>query len=337
LENLMTDFNCECSDTNDNLTLDEYRTRMMQRLGFSAISATPPPGMEGMLTTFLQDAQDFLYLKYPALRTRRFFRWTTIENERFYGIRDNDETWTEVDVTLTGTAPGVVYFPGTPPTDGQRIQFWPGDDALPAELTAYQHYYVVNSNPDYGTCEVSATEDGDSIDFTTGGDVHASHTPANSACIFNMQQYADIEGAWIVDLNGMWLPMVQGIPPVFYTTSMQPSIPTRFEIRQCIEIFPAPNVGGYQLYLKGHFGKAAFSEDDDKPTIDGQLVYLWALANALDYYGKPSASGVAEQAREHLGSLVAGTHGAKRYVPGVRPLPPAVMPLWTPYYGNGSV
>lgn len=332
----MPNFNCECSDTNDNLTLAQYRTRMLQRLGFSAVSSNPPPGMADMLTTMLQDAQDFLYLKYPALRTRRFFRWTTVEGERFYGIRDNDENWTEVEVTLASGTPGEVQFTDTPPADGSRIQFWPGTAELPAELTAYQHYYVVNRNTDYNTCEVAATSGGESIDFTTGGAVNASHTPSDANCIFNLQPYANIEGAWIVDLNGMWLPMTEGIPPVFYTTSMQPSIPTRFEIRQCIEIFPAPAVGGYQLYIKGHFGKAAFAADSDKPTIDGQLVYLWALANALDYYGKPSAAGIAEQAREHLGSLVAGTHGAKRYIPGVRPLPPAVMPLWTPYYGNGS-
>jgi hypothetical protein len=106
-----------------------------------------------------------------------------------------------------------------------------------------------------------------------------------------------------------------------------------YEIRQCIEVFPAPNVSGYQLYIKGEFGLSAFTADADKPTIDGQLVYLWALANGLDYYQKPSDSAWG-QAREHLGSLVAGTHTGKRYVPGTSPLPPAIMPIWAPLQGG---
>jgi hypothetical protein len=63
-------------------------------------------------------------------------------------------------------------------------------------------------------------------------------------------------------------------------------------------------------------------------------VYLWALANALDYYGKPAAKGVATQAREYLGELVAGTHLSKRYVPGTKEMPPAIMPIYAPWQGE---
>jgi hypothetical protein len=184
------------------------------------------------------------------------------------------------------------------------------------------------------TCELATVVDGDPLDFA-GSTIEANaHLAPAAACIFNFDPYKNIEGAWVVDLNGMWIPMAEGIPPYFYTVVQNTTLPSRFEIRQCIEVFPAPNVDGYQLYIKGHFGKAAFTADGDKPTMDGTLVYLWALANALDYYGKPSAAGVAEQAREHLGSLVAGTHGAKRYVPGTKPLPPALMPIWVPGPGD---
>ncbi len=332
----MTSFNCSCSDTNDNSTLAQYRTRMLQRLGFSAISDNPPPGMDDMLTTFLQDAQDFLYLKYPALRTRRFFRWTLEQGERFYGLRDNTENWTDEEVTVSIGAPGVVTFDGDAPANGRQIFFTVEDDGvLPTGITAYERYYVVNSSG--STCNFSLTSGGAAVTTTgsTSGQITAMYSPGTE-CIFNFEPYKNIEGAWLVDLNGTWLPMGAGIPPVFYTTVVQPGLPVRYEIRQCIEIFPAPQVDGYQLYIKGHFGKAAFSADSDKPTIDGHLVYLWALANALDYYGKPSAAGVAEQAREHLGSLVAGTHGSKRYIPGVKPLPPAVMPVFTPYPGESA-
>src|SRR5690606_28336344 len=96
----------------------------------------------------------------------------------------------------------------------------------------------------------------------------------------------------------------------------------------------APNNSDYKLWIKGHFGLRRFTEATDKPTIDGHLVYLWALSEALEYYGKPAFQSVRMEAREHLGSLTAGTHGSKRYIPGTRPLPPAVMPVLAPYPGQ---
>ncbi len=325
----MTSFNCECSDTNDNLTLAEYRVKMLQRAGYASVAAAPPAHINALFTTFLQDAQDFLYLKYPALRTRRFFRWSLQQGERFYGMRLNDENWAAEEATVTIGSPGIVTFAsGAAPLAGQQV-FLTTDGELPTGLEPYVRYYVVS--PAANTARLALTAGGTAINTSgTQSGTHTANVQPASTCVFNLEPYKNIEGAWLVDLNNAWLPMVEGIPPTFYTTVSQPTLPSRFEIRQCIEVYPAPNVDGYFLYIKGHFGKMAFAEDDDKPTIDGTLVYLWALANALDYYGKPSAAGVASQAREHLAGLVAGTHGAKRYVPGTRPLPPAIMPVFTP-------
>lgn len=322
----MTNFNCACEDTNDALTLAQYRVKMLQRAGFAAIAANPPPGTADLFNTFLQDAQDFLYLKYPALRTRRFFRWTLQQDERYYGLRDNTENWTDYE-GLEISALGVVTFPDAAPANNRQIFFTPPADqsVVPDGITAFQRYYVVNSVD--ATCNFALTEGGEPItEGLEAGTADVMVSPG-AECIFNFAPYKDIEGAWLVDLNGAWLPMVQGIPPTFYTTVNQPALPCRFEIRQCIEVFPAPPADGYQLYIKGHFGKAAFTADADKPTIDGQLVYLWALADALDYYNKPGAANVRASANSHLQSLVAGTHGAKRYIPGARVLPPAVMPV----------
>lgn len=325
----MTSFNCECVDENDNLTLAEYRTRMLRRLGFSANAANPPPGMNDMLTTFLQDAQDLMYMKYPALRTRRFFRWSLIQGERYYGIRENDENWSTEEVTITIATPGVVTFSGgEAPANGREV-FFTTTGALPTGLTPYTRYYVVNRAGD--EAQLSLEENGAAINTTgTQSGTHTAHIQPAASCIFDLNPYKDIEGAWLVDLNGQWIPMVCGIPGTFYTTANNTSLPMRYEIRQCVEIFPAPPADGYYFYIKGHFGKRPFAADTDKPTIDGHLVYMTALANALDYYGKPSAAGVAEQAREYLGTLVAGTHTGRRYVPGTRPLPPAVMPVLAP-------
>ncbi len=330
----MTDFNCECVDENSNLTLAEYRVKMLQRAGFAAVASNPPPGTAALFNTFLQDAQDFLYRKYPALRTRRFFRWSLQQGERFYGLRENNDGWTDLDVQMTVGSPGLVLFDDAPPEDGTQIMFWQDTDPLPGEVTPYKVYYIVDRDENYNSARIALTEGGDPIDFDVGGDVKAAIPPEGTTCIFNLEPYKEIEGAWLVDLNGQWLPMACGIPPTFYTTVNQPALPQRYEIRQCIEIYPAPQAAGYQFYIKGHFDKRPFTADSDKPTMNGELVYLWALANALDYYGKPSAAGVAEQAKDLLGQLTAGTHTGKRYVPGTKPISPALMPVYVPYPGN---
>jgi hypothetical protein len=245
------EMNCDCEDANDNLTLAEYREQMLVLTGFASIVANPPPGVELLFNTFLQNAQKFIYRKYPALRTRRFFRWSMAEGVRYYGMRDNDEC-----------------------------------------------------------------------------------SGAGDACVFNMEPYKNIEGAWVEDVNGTWLPLTCGIPGTFYTTVSQNGLPVRYEIRQCIEVFPGPNSDDYKLWIKGHFGLQTFAADTDKPTIDGQLVFMWALADALAYYGKPGAVQARSDAREYLGELVAGTHTGRRYVPGTQPMPPAIMPVLLPLPGE---
>ena len=44
-------------------------------------------------------------------------------------------------------------------------------------------------------------------------------------------------------------------------------------------------------------------------------MFLLALANAKAHYNQADASIYFTQATSHLGQLVSGTHGTKRYVP----------------------
>lgn len=335
-----TNFNCECEGGPASKTLKGYRRDLLIRCGFAAVADNPPPGTPELMNAFLQDAQNFLYMKYPALHTRRFFRWTMEEGVRFYGMLENDDsTRPRVPVTFSADVVNtlVITWAGyDAPPAGRGVFFTTPseDDALPYGLLPDTMYYVVGVSG--GTSNIALTPGGTALTVALENDTAGvSHGYAEiRQAIFDLSPYKDIEGAWLVDLNGSWLPMTFGIPPVFYTTVTQPGLPVRLEIRQCIEVFPAPSAA-YTLYIKGHFGLRPFELDGDKPTIDGTLVYLWALANALDYYGKPSAAGIAAQAREHLGSLTAGTHTGKRYVPGTRPLPPAIIPSVTPPFPSG--
>lgn len=133
------------------------------------------------------------------------------------------------------------------------------------------------------------------------------------------------------DLNQAWYRLDEGIPPEYYTrANINFGWPTRFELRSCVEIFPAPQAA-YTLWIKGDFGLGALVADADRFTIDDMAVYLLALGNAKAHYGQKDAQLVLSQAANYSKSLVAGSHGTKRYVPQAgtaNPLtPPRFLPL----------
>jgi hypothetical protein len=234
----MPNFNCECEDGfYGSETLADLRRDLLVRLGYAAQASAPPPGMALLLDNFLQRGQNFLYRRYRALRTERFYRWTMTPGERFYGIRDNI------------------------------------DD-----------------------------------------------------CTRKLDQ-SKITWAGVEDLNSAWLPLRNGIPPEFYTSSVYDGMPSHYEVRQCIEVFPAPDEA-YTLRVKGHFGLERFTEDTDTCTLDSDLVFMWALANAKNHYGQPDAQDVAAQAQTYLRELVAETHGTKRYIPGTTTAAALTRPLF---------
>lgn len=220
-----------------NETLGELRLSLLERLGYAAQAANPPPGMKELLNNFLIRTQNRLYRKYRALQTPRYYYWTMVPGERFYGILSNED-----------------------------------DSAL-------------KLNPNR------------------------------------------ILGVWVEDLNGVWLPVVRGINPSFFTIVNRPGIPARYEVRQTIEVFPAPSQA-YTLRVKGHFGLRRFTEDEDPCTIDSDLLFMWALARAKNHYGQPDAGDVAQEANDMLRQIVAETHGDQRYIPGEPEKAPATKPIF---------
>lgn len=151
------------------------------------------------------------------------------------------------------------------------------------------------------------------------------------ACTKRLDAYK-ISGVYVEDLNGQWLPLICGIPPVYYTMANFNGLPARYEVRQCIEVLPAPSAT-YTLWVKGQFGLNRFTEDDDRTTLDSELVFLWALANAKNHYGQADAADTALQAQAYLRELVAGAHGTRRYIPGTVEVPPETPPIFLPLVG----
>jgi hypothetical protein len=125
----------------------------------------------------------------------------------------------------------------------------------------------------------------------------------------------------IEDTNGTFYPLAEGIPPEAYTQIAQQGRPARYEIRQSLEVFPAPDAA-YLLTVKGRPKNFTFAGDSDICTIDPELIFLLALASAKAHYRQPDAGDYFTQAVNYLGTLIGGAHGTARYVPGTkRPAP----------------
>jgi hypothetical protein len=127
----------------------------------------------------------------------------------------------------------------------------------------------------------------------------------------------DITWVGVEDLSGTFLPLIEGVNPLFYTSEAQQGLPSHYEIRQSIEVFPAPDQV-YLLHVKGRFLDLPFASDSDVTTTDPELVFLLALANAKSHYNQPDANQYFTQATSHLGQLISGSHGTARYVPGAQ-------------------
>ncbi|MGH8032027.1 MAG: hypothetical protein ACREO8_06585 [Luteimonas sp.] len=135
--------------------------------------------------------------------------------------------------------------------------------------------------------------------------------------------------SWVgIERDRLWAPLICGITPEHYSFE-QTGWPTRYEIRQCIEIWPAPDDEPTRLRIKGRFELEPFTADEHKTTIDDELVFLMALANVKAHYGQPDAGNYIGQMETMMANFVAGSHHTRRYVPGVMHRIEDSEPRWT--------
>lgn len=90
--------------------------------------------------------------------------------------------------------------------------------------------------------------------------------------------------------GGVWSPPIQkGITPSMYTYQLNYSWPQRWEPYEQIEVWPAAD----QIYpLRIFFIKAqdAFSDDDNRATVDDALISVVATATLKAHYRQPDAA-----------------------------------------------
>ena len=136
---------------------------------------------------------------------------------------------------------------------------------------------------------------------------------------------------WAGVSNGCdnWQPIRCGINPDWYTSGHD-GIPYAYEVRQCIEVWPAPSDTVWKLRIKGHFGLLPFEADGDFSTIDPDIIFLHALAHAKAHRGQKDAAAYMTALTTLKGDLTAGGHGTRRYFPGSSVLRNATRPLIKP-------
>lgn len=156
-------------------------------------------------------------------------------------------------------------------------------------------------------------------------------------CTYSTLDAHKITWVGVEQANGVWYELTHGIPPEHYTMAEDwQEWPSRYEVRECIEIFPAPSADMQSLRIKGHFGLRPFADDDDITTINPDALFLWALGLGKAHYGHPDAgdptrlTGYFGMAINLGARLVAASHQTARYIPGTRPRRPQTPPRFLP-------
>lgn len=138
-----------------------------------------------------------------------------------------------------------------------------------------------------------------------------------------------VEGVYVTDSDcpsERWRPLHAGIDPLLYNGGVRESWPQRYEFRQCIEIFPAPDERAGFLRVKGKFDIQRFEEDGDVSSIDADLILMHAIAVAKQQFGQQDYQTYQAMLQSRIGDIVAGSHHTRRYIPGDGPWLDATPP-----------
>jgi hypothetical protein len=230
--------NFDCDTPWPRKSLGQLRTEMLTRLGFAAqvASGLEVPGLEPMLNSFLQEAQELLFQRYSVFRIKRWFSFPLQNGVRHYEFGANAES-------------------------------------CPLRLSPDRLYWVGISQ-------------GDEV----------------------------------------WRELIKGIDPRDYGDGRD-SIPARYEIRQGIEVWPAPSDDTWTLRVMGDIELQPFAQSTDLCTVDPRAIFLMALANAKAHLGQPDAGNYMGQLQTYVGDLQAASHATARYFPGSRSVKNAVRPV----------
>jgi len=118
-----------------------------------------------------------------------------------------------------------------------------------------------------------------------------------------------------VKYNSTWHPLKEGIEIEHDTYVDNRYYPRRYDRAAQLEIWPEPNTT-YTLRCEYYHRLNRFTQDNDRCTIDDDLVFLHALAHTKAHYKHADAAAYMEDLNAILRKLKKGVHGNKRYFVG---------------------
>lgn len=104
-----------------------------------------------------------------------------------------------------------------------------------------------------------------------------------------------------------WVPMVEGIDWAMRSDSNQ-GVPIRFERGTQMEVWPAPDAI-YTIRRYYTANPARFTQDNDRASLDDDLILLHALVNAKLHYKQADGQTYANQLQAMLDKLTAQNRG----------------------------
>jgi hypothetical protein len=109
--------------------------------------------------------------------------------------------------------------------------------------------------------------------------------------------------------NGQYLELGEGISTDMWSTMDTPASPVRYERFAQILIYPkADQIYTVRCWFVGDLDR--FTEDGDECTLDDEMVFLHALANAKAHYRQPDAPTYQGQLNTLLGALRGQSFGS---------------------------
>tara|TARA_B100001250_G_C19630892_1_gene713703 strand:+ start:247 stop:927 length:681 start_codon:yes stop_codon:yes gene_type:complete len=109
--------------------------------------------------------------------------------------------------------------------------------------------------------------------------------------------------------NGQWLELTEGITTEMWSTMETLASPVRYERYSQLLIYPkADQTYTVRVWFVADLG--AFTENDHVATLDDEMVFLHALANAKAHYRQPDAQTYQGQLNTMLASLRGQSFGS---------------------------
>lgn len=295
-------------------TLAQIRESMLYLLGYGAQINNPPPGVAGTLNAYVNEAQQALFRRLELDQG-------SVAAPAFMAADADPTTLDYQPVQTLAMAMACAHY-GKPEAKAyfEQHEKYVGDVAArrPPGLVAMLDEFLAEAQrtllrrfPELHTKRWFAwpLNAGERFyDLTANLEIEEA-----AGCTKRLDPLSIAE-AWVEDGTSRY-PIRHGIPSAYIASDVT-GRPTHFDVGACIEVWPAPAATEGRLLLRGRYQVLPFAADTDPTTIDDHAVYMLALANAKAHYKQPDASQVMSESEVYLQNLAAGTHGAKRYIPG---------------------